>query len=172
MNVDRILETLNRHEVAYLLIGGMNFLLRHKPVLTFDVDVWIDDTVENRVKCETALAALDAQWGASDDDWKLVSQRPSGWLDRQALFCLHSPHGALDVFRRVAGLGAWEISAGVARHEQTPGGVSYLGLSDEDMLRCQYALEPETRRPDRITTLEAAIHDAKAVRPGQSTQSV
>ena len=33
MNVDHILKTLNAHEVAYLLIGGMNFLLRHAPVL-------------------------------------------------------------------------------------------------------------------------------------------
>ena len=39
MNVDHILETLNGHQVVYLLIGGMNFLLRHTPVLTYDVDV-------------------------------------------------------------------------------------------------------------------------------------
>ena len=42
MNVDRILETLNRQDVRYILIGRMNFLLRHTPVLTFDVDVWVE----------------------------------------------------------------------------------------------------------------------------------
>ena len=40
MNVDEILAALNAERVDYLLIGGMNFLLRHIPELTFDVDIW------------------------------------------------------------------------------------------------------------------------------------
>ena len=36
MDVERILQTMNGKQVAYLLIGGMNFLLRHEPMLTFD----------------------------------------------------------------------------------------------------------------------------------------
>ena len=43
-NIDHILATLGRHQVDYLLIGGVNFLLRHAPVLTYDVDVWIEGT--------------------------------------------------------------------------------------------------------------------------------
>jgi len=35
---DRIFETFNRHGVNYLLIGGMNMLLRHGGNLTYDVD--------------------------------------------------------------------------------------------------------------------------------------
>ncbi len=31
MNSDRILQTLNEHRVGYILIGGMNFLLRYAP---------------------------------------------------------------------------------------------------------------------------------------------
>jgi hypothetical protein len=38
MNVDEILGELGAAGVDYLLIGGMNFLLRHEPELTFDVD--------------------------------------------------------------------------------------------------------------------------------------
>jgi hypothetical protein len=38
MNIDHILQTFNTCEVDYLLIGGMNFLLRHEPVLTYDID--------------------------------------------------------------------------------------------------------------------------------------
>ena len=34
MNIDHILQMFNASEVEYLLIGGMNFLLRHEPVLT------------------------------------------------------------------------------------------------------------------------------------------
>ena len=47
MDVHLILQTFNAHRVDYLLIGGMNFLLFHEPVLTFDVDLWIDDVPEN-----------------------------------------------------------------------------------------------------------------------------
>jgi hypothetical protein len=43
MDVDCILETFNRRCVDYLLIGGMNVLLRHGGSLTQDVDLWIDD---------------------------------------------------------------------------------------------------------------------------------
>ena len=80
MNVDHILGTLNGHHVAYILIGGMNFLLRHAPVLTYDVDLWIEDTPENRDRCERALGELQAEWGASDRDWGPVAAKAEGWL--------------------------------------------------------------------------------------------
>ena len=48
MNVEHILRVMQRHQVAFILIGGMNFLLRHQPVVTFDVDFWIDDRADNR----------------------------------------------------------------------------------------------------------------------------
>ncbi|GEM_PF-2492134 len=41
MDVDHILQTFATHAVDALLIGGMIFLLRHEPVLTYDVDLWI-----------------------------------------------------------------------------------------------------------------------------------
>ena len=55
MNVDEILRVFNECGVEYLLIGGMNFLLRHQPVLTYDIDLWIRDTPMNRaVRCGAA----------------------------------------------------------------------------------------------------------------------
>lgn len=38
-----VLDTLNCHRVDSWLIGGVNFLLRHGPHLTFDIDFWIDE---------------------------------------------------------------------------------------------------------------------------------
>jgi hypothetical protein len=159
VNVDLILDTFKRFQVSYLLIGGMNFLLRHEPVLTYDVDIWIDDTPENRRRCESSLVALDAEWGRTDDDWRPVSQHAVGWLDRQGLYCLSSPYGAIDVFRQVAGLEDWQAAKESAVHEKTAGGIDYLGLSDEDMLKCQYALDAGLRRRSRIETLERALRE-------------
>lgn len=154
MNVDHILQTFNQHQVAYLLIGGMNFLLRHLPLNTYDVDLWIDDEPANRRRCEAALAALQAEWGLTDADWGLVARLPADWLSRQGVFSLNSPHGAIDVFRSVQGLPDWPIAAARAALERTQGGVSYHGLSDEDMLQCQLALDPALRKSTRVQYLE------------------
>ncbi len=60
MTVDIFLETFHRHEVDAILIGGMNFLLRHQPVLTFDVDFCVKDTAENLSHVAAALLDLNA----------------------------------------------------------------------------------------------------------------
>lgn len=155
--MERILETFNRHEVEYLLIGGVNFLLRHEPVLTFDVDVWIRDEPTNRQRCEQALVDLDAAWGRDDADWRPTRDRESGWLELQAVFSLTTAAGALDVFRAVRGLSSWETCRARADRRTTPGGTPYWSLSDRDMLACQLALDETQRKQDRIRALRLAL---------------
>lgn len=155
MNVDRILSAFRGQEVDYLLIGGMNFLLRHLPLTTFDVDVWIDDTPANRQRCARALAQLEAAWGTTDETWGPVAGSNPAWLETQAVFCMTTPYGALDVFRQVAGLPSWAECRERAISSETDGGVPYLGLCDADMLRCQYALPEGLRHPERIRHLES-----------------
>ncbi len=158
MNVDRILETFNRHQVDYLLIGGMNFLLRHQPVLTFDVDLWVADAPENLQRSETALADLQAEWGPTDKDWRPVVQVPPGWLERQAVFCMTSPHGPIDIFRAVRGLPDWSVAVKRAVPSQTAAGISYRGISDEDMLACQLALGENDRKLERVRFLRQVLN--------------
>ena len=157
MNIDHILAVFNRHEVRYLLIGGVNFLLRHRPVLTFDMDFWIEDNEANRRRCELALNELNAEWGRTEADWAPVAARPAGWLAQQSVYCLTSPHGAIDIFRSVQGLANWTaaFTASVAGH--TAAGTPYRGLSDQDMLACQLSLPPESRKSDRIRDLQKAL---------------
>jgi len=157
MNADKILDTMNQFGVAYLLIGGVNFMLRHVPILTFDVDLWIEDSNENRARCEQALVALDAEWGQTDADWGPVAKRPAGWLGSQAVFCLHSPTGAIDIFRRVKGLADWQSSFQRSVAEATSTGVGYHGISDNDMLLCQLALDAAMQKASRIQTLQAKL---------------
>lgn len=164
MNVDRILSALNRQRIAYLLIGGMNFLLRHKPIITYDIDIWIEDTETNCARCEKALAALDAEWGVSDSQWGAVARLPDGWLKRQPVYCLTSPHGAIDIFRSVNGLDNWRECAGRAASERTAGGVAYYGLSDEDTLKSQKALDRSDQKPERIRVLEQNLKGKRHAR--------
>jgi hypothetical protein len=157
MNIDLILDTMNRCGVACLLLGGVNFLLRHEPVLTFDIDLWVEDTPDNLARCEKALAELEAQWGPSEADWRPVGRLAAGWLGKQAVYCLASPHGAIDVFLRVAGLPDWGRCRARAELRTTTAGTAYLGLCDADMLQCQLALPEGERRQDRIRALRKAL---------------
>ena len=154
LDVDAIFDELNRRDVEYILIGGMNFLLRHQPVLTFDVDVWIRDTAENRTRCEAALNALGAEWGATEAAWGPVNRLAAGWLEAQSLFALVTSAGALDVFRRVPGLDSWSACRERATACQTRAGNRFWSLSDQDMLACQYALDEGVRKLDRVRYLE------------------
>lgn len=156
MNVDHILRILNRNKVDYLLIGGVNYLLRHQPVLTYDVDIWIDDTEKNRGRCEKALSQLDAEWGSSDNNWMPVAKQRPGWLQRQGVFCMTSPDGAIDVFREVKGLTDWRSCFERSIRGKT-GGISFRGLSDADMLKCQKALRKSEQKQDRMRILRRAI---------------
>ncbi len=161
MNVDDILRAMNQQSCRYLLFGGMNFMLRHQPVLTYDVDLWIDDTAQNRRLCEQALIDLDAQWGATESTWGPVTQIPSDWLNTQQVFCLASSHGAIDIFRQVDGLPDWDVAYSRSLAEVTAAGTSYRGLSDQDMLQCQLALAEGLQKLERIRVLRQAVEKQK-----------
>ncbi|MGH7968993.1 MAG: hypothetical protein ACREIC_09740, partial [Limisphaerales bacterium] len=125
MNVDEMLKALNRNHVDFLLIGGMNFLLRHRPELTFDVDIWVRDDDENLARLNHALKEMGAEWGRTESEWKPV---PADWhwLQGQGVFCLTTAHGALDVFREVRGLeGGYLECRARAAPSQTAAGIPF-----------------------------------------------
>jgi hypothetical protein len=157
MNIDRILDTFNHHGVNYLLFGGMNFLLRHQGNITYDLDLWIEDTDENRQRTEQALTALDAEWGPTDTTWQPVANLPAGWLDRQSIWCMICPDGAIDIFRAVSGLPDWQASFQSAVREATRGGIAYHGINDADMLSCQMALDAHLRNATRVAFLQELL---------------
>ena len=161
MNVDQILRTLNESQVDYLLIGGMNFLIRHLPELTFDVDIWVRDDEENLSRLNHGLRQLGAEWGRTEAEWTRVPD-DWRWLQSQGVFCLTTTQGALDIFRDVRGLqGQYLKCKQRGLLTQTAAGVFFTGLSDQDMLTCQEALPLEERKQRRMEVLRRAIEQAK-----------
>ncbi|MBI2928983.1 MAG: hypothetical protein HYY24_25240 [Verrucomicrobia bacterium] len=159
--MDEILQALNDAKVDYLLIGGMNFLLRHLPELTFDVDIWVRDDAANLEQLNCALRRLGAEWGRTEAEWRPVPD-DWRWLQGQGLFCLTTRHGALDVFRDVRGLeGRFAECRARGLSSTTGTGVRFIGLCDEDMLACQEALPPAERKIRRMEILREAIRRAK-----------
>ena len=157
MDVDRILRTFHNAGVEYVLICGMNFFLVHKPVATFDVDLWIADEVNNRAKVHDALTELKAEvsFSTKGDDLALVEDLPSSaWLERAAVFCLNSPHGAIDIFRSVRGLEPdYQTLRGRFVRRATPSGVPFQSLPDDLMIAYQLALPEPERKRDRLRAL-------------------
>ena len=137
-------------------------MLRHRPLLTYDVDFWIEDTKENRLRCEQALAKLDAEWGKTEEHWTPVSEFPEGWLDAQTVYCLLSPHGAIDIMRSVEGLSDWQESSQCGIDGKTNAGTPFRGLSDSDMLKCQLALSDSQRKAERVQILTEILQQIDA----------
>lgn len=51
-----ILDLFSRHEVRYLIIGGLAFIYHAKPRYTKDIDFWIDPEPSNVARANRALA--------------------------------------------------------------------------------------------------------------------
>jgi len=157
MNIDPVLQALNGQKVAYLLIGGMNFRLRHKEILTYDIDFWVDDSVENLARCERALGELNAEWGKSQEDWGPVARLKPGWLTDPEEIAFTSPFGPINLYKSRKGVESWVAANARAYDGVTPGGVSYRGMGDDDTLNDQYALDEQDRRMERIRILEKLL---------------
>ena len=160
MDIDRILNILARQQVDCILIGGVNFLLHHAAELTFDMDIWVNDTDENLARLNAALREMKAEWGQTEKEWAPVPNTHH-WLKTQNLFCLTTGLGAVDIFRVVKGLeGKYAECVAEARRAKTAGGAPYVGLSDRHMLISQEALdfhEKKSKITERIETLKKAI---------------
>ena len=49
------LELLERHDVRYLIIGGLAFIYHAKPRFTKDIDIWLDPESGNLARANAAL---------------------------------------------------------------------------------------------------------------------
>lgn len=57
-----LLRALSRHEVRYLVIGGVSAVLQGAPVSTFDLDILHSRTEENVTRLVAALTEMDAYY--------------------------------------------------------------------------------------------------------------
>jgi hypothetical protein len=95
----QIIETLNRHEAQFVIIGGFAATLYGCPEQTFDLDILYADTPANRTRLLKALDGIEAKWDEPLTD---------AVLQRQAVFALNTKYGDLDILSEVLGLGSYE----------------------------------------------------------------
>jgi hypothetical protein len=57
-----ILETLARHQVEHIVVGGVAAILEGAPISTFDLDIVPDPAPENRTRLLAAVRELEARY--------------------------------------------------------------------------------------------------------------
>jgi len=138
-----VFRSLQRHEVRYVVIGGISAILHGVPRVTFDLDILIEATPENTRRLLDAL--LEAELGTaaltSVDD--LLANEITVFQDRVRIDVLTSTPGI--TFTR-----AWKNRLTVAYQDQ-----DFFVLSREDLIASKKAAGREVDLEDvRLLELE------------------
>ncbi|HWT95639.1 MAG TPA: hypothetical protein VN238_21755, partial [Solirubrobacteraceae bacterium] len=114
-----LLATLVRHDVRFVLVGGVGLQLHGFSGATRDVDVTVATDEENGRRLDAALRALGA-------DPFLTGERGVAYRTR---------HGMLEVLRHTDGVGDFAAWAVDARPRELERGVTVLVGSPADLVR-------------------------------------
>ena len=139
-----MLRVLNRHRVAFVLIGGVAARLHGSPSLTGDLDVCYDRGQENLERLAEALKELQARLRGVDEDVPFLLDAKT--LKAGSNFTFVTTAGALDVLGAPAGTRGYdELIANAERMDI--GGLEVLVADLDDLIRMKLAAG---RPKDRI----------------------
>lgn len=100
LDAQRILEELTRHEVDYVLVGGLAAQTHGNTRMTNDVDVIPAPDPENLARLASALKALNARVLNPGHESREIDAR---MLPRATIWQLATPHGDIDVLHDAPG---------------------------------------------------------------------
>lgn len=156
LNPVRIFDSLQRHEVEYLTIGGVAVNAHGHVRNTRDVDVLIEWTEENMQRLAAALVDLDAKLFRVDADLLDVDPCDPEDLLNGGNFTLRTAAGGLDLFDPD------EIPGGRPYDEMRPRavetiveGVSIRAVGFDDLIRLKKESGRDRDREDVATLLAA-----------------
>lgn len=69
-----MLALLEKHQVKYLIIGGLAFIYHAKPRYTKDMDLWVEPSPENIERANQALAEFGSPTLLAPDEPKQIVQ--------------------------------------------------------------------------------------------------
>jgi hypothetical protein len=94
---DPIIETLVRHSVEFVLIGGFAAVVRGAPFVTFDVDITPKPDKQNLTRLSSALKELGARVRTQDVDGGLAFDHDADSLASAGVWNLTTRYGDLDI---------------------------------------------------------------------------
>lgn len=139
-----ILDALARHDVSFVLIGGLAARLHGSPTVTVDVDICPARDEDNLQHLADCLKSIDARLRGVEDDVPFVLDAKS--LTAGQNFTFNTSLGALDILGEPAGTRGYEDLAANAI-EMDIDGLTLKAASLDDLMRMK---EAAGRPKDRI----------------------
>lgn len=103
-----MLAALQRHDVDFVLIGGMAAALHGSPLLTQDIDITPLRTQDNLRRLSNALREMDARVRAAELDEPLPFDHNADSLAAVEVWNLATPHGDFDISFIPTGTGGYD----------------------------------------------------------------
>lgn len=103
LDLDRILEVLNRHGVDFVVIGGIAVLAHGNQRATLDLDLVASHTRENLRRLAAALDELNAELAGTDAHLLPADQTNPEHLANGANWTMHTDAGKVDFLSEVPG---------------------------------------------------------------------
>lgn len=146
---EKLIRTLRRHRVDFVLIGALAARLYGFPRLTADADITPEGSSRNLEKLASALRELDARIYTETIPEGLVFDCSSQMLSRAKMWNLTTSAGRLDLAFEPSGTTGY---AGLAKDaEQFEAfGVKFLAASLDDIIRSKEAADRPKDRDDVV----------------------
>jgi hypothetical protein len=106
LKADRLLQTLDKHDVDFVVIGGMAGLVHGSAYPTYDLDVAYARDRANLGRMTAALRELDVTLRGAPAD--LPFQLDAQTLANGSNFTFDSPYGSFDILGDAAGMGSYD----------------------------------------------------------------
>jgi len=114
-----LLQTLAKHGVDFVVIGGMAGLVHGSAYPTYDLDVAYSRDRANLERLAEALRGLEVKLRGVPADLPFQIDAPA--LDNGANFTFDCPLGSFDILGDVAGISSYEELRGEARIDEIEG---------------------------------------------------
>lgn len=126
------LRTLIRHDVRFVVIGGIGARLHGSPTVTRDTDICYERSPENLERLAETLADLDARLRGVDEDVPFLPDAKALWAGDHFTFVTSA--GDLDILGAPAGVEGFEELASHATEFEIEGS-TVLVASIDDLIR-------------------------------------
>jgi hypothetical protein len=103
-----IFKVLQKHRVAYVLVGGLGAVLHGSPAMTNDADIVPARDEQNLQRLSTALRALDARLRAANEPEGVAFDPHPALLESMAMLNMTTRCGDLDLTFSPTGLGDYD----------------------------------------------------------------
>lgn len=135
-----LLEVLDRHDVRYVLVGGLAAVLHGAPHMTTDVNIVPEDGRRNLEHLSDALGELEARIRVSGAPGGVAFDRSADFLRRIRIWNLTTSLGDLDISFEPSGTHGYDDLQGSAVI-MSVGGVDVPVASLADVIRSKEAAD-------------------------------